>query len=116
MNFKDNFLTTPTHPHYTVTVNAYNKYTDTSVAFFHQNTAISQESAPCAYHLVQEQQILSDGFVILFHIIQRGCPHLGGIGIDLYSYMDQLTLSNGGSLTSFLSECSLHDHRNSISR
>ena len=34
-----------------------------------------------------------DGFVILSHIIQRGCPHLGGIGIDLYTYADQLKLT-----------------------
>ena len=55
MNFKNHFVTPPTHPHYTMTVNAYNKYADTLAIFFHQNADISQESAPRAYLFVQEQ-------------------------------------------------------------
>ena len=52
---KNHFVTPPTHPHYTMTINAYNKYADASAIFFYQSTATSQESAQCAYHLVQEQ-------------------------------------------------------------
>ena len=43
----------------------------------------------------------SGGFVILSQIIQRYCLHLGGIRIDLYSYVDQLTHAKGDSLISF---------------
>ena len=101
MILKNHFVTPPTHPHHIITVNAYNKYADTLATFLHQNTAISQESAPRAYLSLQEKQMSSDGFVILSHIITRGCPHLGGIGLDLYTLVDQLKFNEGESLISF---------------
>ena len=99
--FLPSTVTPPAHPHHIITVNAYNKYADTLATFLHQNTAISQESAPRAYLSLQEKQMSSDGFIILSHIITRGCPHLGGIDLDLYTLVAQLKFNEGESLISF---------------
>ena len=88
-------------PNYTRVTNAYNNFARVIKEFIASSGTIEMSKAPKAYETLVTNKLERDGFQLLWILISKGSPQLGGFARDLQAYVQTLEMIDGEPIIDF---------------